>query len=94
MSDLPPGDSFNAICPDAQYHGSPFRYCPCGWMEPQQVKPKLHAYVQMKDLNDGVKFASRLCLDRVRRENYNPRQGTLTITFDDDGVGAKWEPLA
>ena len=57
-----------------------------------EVPKKLHAYVQMKDLNDGVKFASRLCLDRVRRENYNPRKGVLTLTFDDDGVGAKWEP--
>ena len=57
-----------------------------------EIRPKLHAYVQMKDLNDGVKFAARLCLDRVRRENYNPRKGILTITFDDDGVGAKWEP--
>ena len=54
---------------------------------------KLHAYVQMKDLNDGVKFATRLCLDRVRRENFNPRKGTMTITFDDDGVAARWEPI-
>ena len=92
LTGLPSGDPFNAICPEAQYHGNPFRYCACGWMEPEPVKPKLHAYVQMKDLNDGVKFASRLCLDRVRRENFNPRKGILTLTFDDDGVAAKWEP--
>lgn len=59
-----------------------------------EVPPRLHAYVQMKDLNDGVKFAARMCLDRVRRENYNPRKGILTITFDDNGVSAKWEPTA
>lgn len=59
-----------------------------------EVQPKLHAFVQMKDLNDGVKFAARLCLDRVRRENYNPRKGTLTITFEDNGVSAKWEPTS
>lgn len=53
---------------------------------------KLTAYVQMKDLNDGVKFATRLALDRARRENYNPRQGTLTVYFDDNGVGATWTP--
>ena len=92
MTDLPKGDPFNEICPEAQYHGNPFRYCGCGWMEPQAVQPKLHAYVQMKDLNDGVKFATRLALDRARRENYNPRKGTLTVWFDDDGVGAKWQP--
>jgi hypothetical protein len=95
MTDLPPGEPFNAICTIAQYHSNPFRYCTCGWIEPEPepVKPKLHAYVQMKDLNDGVKFATRLALDRARRENYNPRKGTLTVYFDDDGVGAKWEPL-
>jgi hypothetical protein len=53
---------------------------------------KLHAYVQMKDLNDSVKFVARLALDRARRENYNPRQGKLTITFDDNGASAVWEP--
>lgn len=21
-------------CADAEYHGKPFRYCPCGWIEP------------------------------------------------------------
>jgi hypothetical protein len=89
-SDLPAGDPFNAICPDAQYHGSPHRYCACGWMEEQPKK--LHAYIQTKDLNDGVRYATRLALDRARRENYNPRQGTVTVYFDDDGVGAKWEP--
>jgi hypothetical protein len=24
-------------CPDAAYHGKPFRYCSCGWMEPEPV---------------------------------------------------------
>lgn len=97
MTDLPEGDSFNEICPEAQYHGNPFRYCPvrgCGWVEepPARQYSRLYAYVQMKDLNDGVKFATRLALDRARREGFNPRKGTLTVTFDDDGVGAKWEP--
>lgn len=51
-----------------------------------------HAYVKMKDLNAGVKFASRLALDRARQAGHNPRNGTITVYFDDDGVGAKWEP--
>lgn len=89
-TDLPPGDSFNAICPDAQYHGSPHRYCACGWMEPPA--PSFHAYMQTKDLNDGVKYATRRALDRARSAGFNPRKGTVTVYFDDDGVGAKWEP--
>lgn len=23
-----------AACPNPEYHGNPFRYCPCGWIEP------------------------------------------------------------
>jgi hypothetical protein len=23
-----------SICPDNRYHGNPFRYCQCGWVEP------------------------------------------------------------
>ncbi len=53
---------------------------------------EFHAYVRMKDVNDGVKFASRLALDRARRAGKNPRTGVVTIHFDDDGVGAKWAP--
>lgn len=90
MTDLPKGDPFNAICPDAQHHGNPFRYCACGWME--EPPPSFHAYVRMKDLNDGMKFAARMAVDRARREGNNPRNGTVTIYFDDDGVGAKWMP--
>lgn len=60
----------------------------------EEQPKRLHAYVQMKDLNDGVKFATRMALDRARRENYNPRNGTLTVYFDDNGVGARWEPKA
>ena len=51
-----------------------------------------HAYVKMKDLNDGVRYATRLALDRARQAGHNPRNGTITVYFDDDGVGAKWEP--
>ena len=53
---------------------------------------EFHAYVKMKDLNDGVKYATRLALDRARQGGNNPRNGTVTVYFDDDGVGAKWEP--
>jgi hypothetical protein len=51
---------------------------------------QFHAYVRTKDLNDGMKFASRLAVDRARREGNNPRNGDVQIYFDDDGVGAKW----
>jgi len=90
MSDLPKGDSFNEICPDAQYHGNPHRYCACGWME--ALPPSFHAFMQTKDLNDGVKYATRLAIDRARNAGFNPRKGTVTVWFHDDGVGAKWEP--
>ena len=53
---------------------------------------EFHAYVRMKDLNDGMKFAARMAVDRARREGNNPRNGTVIIHFDDDGVGAKWTP--
>lgn len=56
----------------------------------QQVA--FHAYMQTRDLNDGVKYATRLAVDRARRAGYNPRKGTVTVRFEDDGVGAKWEP--
>ena len=49
-----------------------------------------HAYVRMKDINDGMKFAARMAVDRARRDGNNPRNGTVSIYFDDDGVGAKW----
>jgi hypothetical protein len=54
-------------------------------------QPAFHAYMRTKDLNDGVKFATRLALDRARREGFNPRKGIVTVYFDDNGVGAKWE---
>ena len=57
------------------------------------AKPVLgqyHAYVKMKDLNDGMKYASRLAVDRARAAGENPRNGDVSIYFDDDGVGAKW----
>lgn len=76
--ELPAGDSFHDF--DTELFNSP---------PPDKA---FHAYVQMKDLNDGVKFATRLALDRARREGHNPRNGTLTVYFDDNGVGAKWEP--
>lgn len=56
------------------------------------VPNQYHAYVRMKDLNDGMKFAARMAVDRARREGNNPRNGTVIIHFDDDGVGAKWTP--
>jgi hypothetical protein len=59
-----------------------------------EVRPprpsEFHAYVRMKDLNDGMKFAARMAVDRARRDGNNPRNGKVTIYFDDDGVGAKW----
>jgi catechol-2,3-dioxygenase len=59
-----------------------------------EVRPpaptEFHAYVQMKDLNDGMKFATRLAVDRARRDGNNPRNGSVQIYFDDNGVGAKW----
>lgn len=91
MSELPEGKPFNEICPGAAGHGNPFRYCYCGWVEPQPEPPaEYHAYIRTKDLNFGVKHASRLALDRARQANHNPRKGTVTVYFDDDGVGAKW----
>jgi hypothetical protein len=51
---------------------------------------EFHAYVRMKDLNEGMKFAARLAVDRARRDGNNPRDGIVTVYFDDDGVGAKW----
>lgn len=54
------------------------------------VPDQYHAYVQMKDLNDGIKYAARLAVDRARKAGNNPRNGTVTLYFDDAGVGAKW----
>jgi hypothetical protein len=57
---------------------------------PLPVPHQYHAYVQMKDLNDGIKYAARLAVDRARKAGNNPRNGLVTIYFDDNGVGAKW----
>jgi hypothetical protein len=58
---------------------------------PRPPRPtEFHAYVQTKDLNDGMKYAGRLAVDRARRDGNNPRNGTVQIYFDDNGVGAKW----
>lgn len=38
-------------CPEAESHGNPFRYCPvkgCGWMEPQEEKPKPAREVELE----------------------------------------------
>lgn len=79
-------------CPDAWGHGNPMRYCYCGWMEEAAPPPpSFHATVATKDLNTGVRYASRLALDRARQGGFNPRQGTLTLTFTDHEVTAKWE---
>jgi hypothetical protein len=57
-----------------------------------QTTSSFHAYMATKDLNDGVKFATRLALDRARQGGYNPRKGTVTVSFDDAGVAARWDP--
>lgn len=31
-------------CPDSQFHGSPFRYCQCGWTEPHDCAVDGHDY--------------------------------------------------
>jgi len=91
VSELPPGTPFNEICPAAANHGNPHRYCYCGWIEPEPPKPfEAHAYIRTPDLNMGVKHATRLALDRARQAGFNPRKGTVTVYFEDDGVGAKW----
>lgn len=55
------------------------------------IKPaEFHSYIKTKDLNMGVKHATRLALDRARQGGFNPRKGTVTVFFEDDGVGAKW----
>ena len=48
------------------------------------------AYIKTKSVNDGVKHAARLVLDRARQAGHNPRLGRVEIYFDDDGVGAIW----
>lgn len=45
------------VCPEAEYHGKPFRYCPvkgCGWMEP--VPPK-QLSADMVDLRERLMAA-------------------------------------
>lgn len=51
-----------------------------------------YAVVRMKDMHAGIRYASRLVLDRARQAGFNPRLGTVTITFTDNEVAAKWEP--
>lgn len=48
------------------------------------------AYVKTKSVNDGMKWAARMVVDRARQDGHNPRQGRVEIYFDDDGVGAIW----
>lgn len=48
------------------------------------------AYVQTRDLNNGMKWASRMVVDRARQDGHNPRHGRVEIYFEDDGVGAIW----
>lgn len=36
METSTPSDAEEFVCPEAEYHGNPFRYCPvkgCGWIE-------------------------------------------------------------
>ena len=47
--------SVDFVCPDAQYHGNPFRYCPvkgCGWME---KRPPVDAKLPPADLVADVR---------------------------------------
>lgn len=56
-----------------------------------EIGPReFHAYFKARDLNYGVRIASRIALDRAREAGFNPRQGIITITIEDDGVNAKW----
>ena len=48
------------------------------------------AYVATKSLNDGMKWAARMAVDRARQDGHNPRLGRVELYFDDDGVGAIW----
>ena len=48
------------------------------------------AYVKTKSVNDGMKWAARMVVDRARQDGHNPREGRVEIYFDDDGVGAIW----
>jgi hypothetical protein len=55
------------------------------------VKPfRTDAYIATKDLNLGLKVATRRVVDRVRQAGYNPRKGKVTVYFEDAGVGATW----
>lgn len=43
-------------CPEAQYHGNPLRYCPCGWMEeapPPEPVPVLAGTFALYDDGKG-----------------------------------------
>jgi hypothetical protein len=91
MTDLPKGEPFNAICPDAQYHGSPHRYCACGWMEPARGSFQAHAFATGTNLDICARQAIKLVVDRARAAGFNPRHGTVTLTFEDNGVNGKWE---
>lgn len=48
------------------------------------------AYFRTKDVNNGMKWAARMAVDRARQDGHNPRHGRVEIYFDDDGVGAIW----
>ncbi len=57
--EIVPADVANPLgkCADAQFHGNPYRYCACGWMEaealqePTTVLPPLY---EVRVLDDGV----------------------------------------
>lgn len=51
-----------------------------------------HSYFPGNSLEIGMRYAARMAVDRARAAGNNPRLGTVTIYFDDNGVGAKWEP--
>lgn len=55
------------------------------------MKPfRTDAYIATKDLNLGLRTVTRVVVDRARQAGYNPRKGTVTVYFEDAGVGAKW----
>jgi len=51
-----------------------------------------HSYFPGNNLEIGMRYAARMAVDRARAAGNNPRNGTVTIYFEDNGVGARWEP--
>jgi hypothetical protein len=69
-------------------NGEPFHTIP---VQPEQPTA-FHSYFAGNNLDICARYAIRLVIDRVREAGNNPRLGTVTMYFEDNGVGAKWEP--